>query len=76
MALNKYDLDLSNEVININVGEGLQKYQRSKLKIEKNLPVQLGTGLLGSILAELAIFLSTSNFDIFQPLLISTYKQA
>ena len=41
----------------------LQKYQRSKFEVEKNLLVQLGTGTLVSNWDKLAFF-STYNFDL------------
>ena len=34
-SLNRYEMDLSNEVLNIDLIKGLQRYQRSKLEFEK-----------------------------------------
>ena len=42
----------------------LQKYKRSKLEVDKNLPVQLGPGMLDSNQAESATFFLTSHFDL------------
>ena len=33
---NRYELDLSNEVLNIHFGQGAAKYQRAKLEVKKN----------------------------------------
>ena len=41
---NRYETDLSNEVLYVVVGQEAAKYQRSKLEVEKNLPDQPGLG--------------------------------
>ena len=45
LAPNRYEVDLSNEVLNFHFGQGASKYQRSKLEVEKNHQVgQIQTG--------------------------------
>ena len=52
----------------------LQKYQKSKLEFEKNLPDQPGPGCISLEPGWVGNFLSTSNFDLWYFCSLLTYK--
>ena len=52
----------------------LQKYQRSKLEVEKNLPDHAGRGCISLESGRVGNFLSTSNFDLWYFCSLLTYK--
>ena len=52
----------------------LQKYQRSKLEVDKKSAGSAGPGPIEFKLAELAIFFATSNFDLKYFCNLLTYK--
>ena len=55
-------------------GQRLQKYQRSKLEVEKNLPDQPGPGHISLESGWVGNFLLTSNFDLWYFCSLLTYK--
>ena len=52
----------------------LQKYQRSKLEVEKNLPDQPGPKCIGFETGRVGNFLPTSNFDLWYFCSLFIYK--
>ena len=57
LAQNRYEIDLSNEVLKLILVKGLQKYQRSKLEVEiKSASLAPSMGASVSYLADSAIF--------------------
>ena len=58
-------MDLSNEVLNIDFGQGATKISEVKVGGKKNFsPTQLAPGVAVSNQASRQIFFSTSNYDI------------
>ena len=54
--------------------KGLQRYQRSKLEVKKNLPDQPGPECIGFETGRVGNFLPTSNFDLWYFCSLFTYK--
>ena len=71
---NIYEFDLSNEVPCVLVDKEAAKYQRSKLKVEKNLPDQPSFWCISLETGWVSNFLSTSNFDLWYFCSLVTYK--
>ena len=65
LASNRYEVDLSNEVLNIDFGEGTAKILEVKVSgREKYLPTRPAPGASVSNPARGQIFFSTFNFDL------------
>ena len=66
LAPTRYEIDLSNEVLNIHFVRLLGNAKISEVKVggQKNLPDQPGPGRIGLESGRVGNSLSTSNFDL------------
>ena len=73
---NRYESDLSNEVLYVLVCQKAANYKRSKLEVKKNLPEQPDSGRIGLESGRVGNSLSTSNFDLWYFFSLLIYKNA
>ena len=64
LAPNRYEVDLSNEVLNIDFSQGTAKISEVKVGLKKISANSADPGRSGSSRADRQIFFFTSNFDL------------